>query len=91
MSNHQGSYMLNEVLYALKECNAFEFLGKERTLEFLDKVRVIGDDYDCNHGEILDNIGEELMVCYQCWDYCDAMDGGICYTCLPQKEDKFTE
>ena len=91
MSNHQGSYMINEVLYALKECNAFELLGRERTLEFLVKVRRISFDYDCNDGEILDNIGKELKICYQCWDYCDAMDYGICDICLPRKEHQSIE
>lgn len=32
MSNHAGSYMLNNVISLLKEENVFDLLGKEKTL-----------------------------------------------------------
>ena len=34
MSNHSGSYMLNEILQMLEKNKFFEFMGKEKTHEF---------------------------------------------------------
>ena len=81
MSNHSGSHMLNAVLNVLDENNVFQFLGKEKTLKFLKSIRNIGLDYDCNDGEVLDEIGEKLKVCYTCWDYSDFLEDGICNEC----------
>lgn len=81
MSNHEGSYMLNNVISLLKEENVFDLLGKEKTLNLLNKIRKIGCNYDCNNGEILENIGEELNVCYSCWNYSDELEYGNCKEC----------
>lgn len=81
MSNHSGSYMLNEVLCLLDEQNFFKYLGKEKTLKFLNDVREVGDRYDCNEGEILEEIGEELSICYECWDYGKNFEYGACEEC----------
>ena len=81
MSNHDGSYMLNTVLFLLKEQNVFDYLGKEKTLKFLNRIRDIGWDNDCNNGEILDKIGEQLGVCYTCWEYGGNLEYGICEKC----------
>ena len=34
MSNHSGSYMLNEVLCTAKDMGIFETIGKEKAQEF---------------------------------------------------------
>ena len=81
MSNHSGSYMLNTVLNILDENKVFQFLGKEKTLKFLKSIRSIGIDYDCNNGEILDEIGEKLKICYACWSYSDRLEDGMCDEC----------
>ena len=81
MSNHLGSYMLNAVLYKLRDYNIFDSLGKEKTLALLHDIRIIGFDADCNNGEILYKIGEELGICYQCWSYGEGFQYGICKEC----------
>lgn len=81
MSNHMGSYMLNNVLHLLDEKNVFQLLGREKTLELLQGINRIGCEYDCNDGEILETIGEKLTVCYICWEYHDILEEGICHPC----------
>ena len=66
MSNHSGSYMLNEVLKAADEYGLFGFLGKEKTASSVLEIIQIGYGYDCNPGEILENIGSRQCVCYYC-------------------------
>ncbi len=48
MSNHSGSYMLNDVLEAADEYGLFGFLGKEKTASFVLEIIKIGYNYDCN-------------------------------------------
>ncbi len=81
MSNHSGSYLINEVLQVINNHKVFELLGKEKTLQLLLKIRQVGDDYDCNSGEILEFIGEKLGICYVCWKYKDNLEFGICEDC----------
>lgn len=84
MSNHSGSYLLNNVLRALddQEYDFFKGIGKDKTLAFITLVIKIGDYEDCNRGEILDEIGEKLGICYGCLNYAeDIEDNGICPKC----------
>ena len=37
MSNHIGSYMLNEILYILREMGIAETIGKQKTRKFRSK------------------------------------------------------
>lgn len=62
MSNHAGSYMINDILYILDEYKVFDVLGKQKTLDLLNKIRKVGIENDCNDGEILDEIGEKLKI-----------------------------
>ena len=66
MSNHSGSYLLNEVLSALEKRKIFDFLGKEATQDTVLEIIRIARRYDCNPGEILDAIGTRVGVCYYC-------------------------
>ena len=61
MSNHDGSYMLNEILKLLEEDGVFGKLGKEEAQEIVLKILKIGEHHDCNNGEILEDIGEKLL------------------------------
>lgn len=84
MSNHSGSYVLNKVLRVLndKEYDFFKGIGKDKTLAFITFVIKIGDYEDCNSGEILDEIGQKLGICYDCLNYADDLEnGGICRKC----------
>jgi hypothetical protein len=66
MSNHSGGYMLNEILKMLEEKSVFEALGEQKTRELILNTVKISRDYDCNSGEILDEIGERMGLCYCC-------------------------
>ena len=78
MSNHNGSFMLNEVLELLNNFEIFKILGKEKTLLFIEEICKIGFDNDCNDGEILEGIGEKLNICYSCKEYSECLEGGLC-------------
>lgn len=73
--------MLNEVLYIAKDMGIFEAVGKEKTREFAMKLVKIGRDYDCNDGEVLEDIGEELGICYCCLKETDDIEDGRCKEC----------
>jgi hypothetical protein len=81
MSNHDGSYMLNSVLELLDEYEFFNTVGKEKTQSFISEVLKLSWDWDCNDGEILENIGEKLGICYLCKQYADKLEDGICLKC----------
>lgn len=81
MSNHSGSYMLNSVLFAAKEAGIFKLLGKEKSREFALELVSIGNMDDCNPGEILEEIGEELGICYCCSRKSDELENGLCKKC----------
>lgn len=53
MSNHDGSYLINRILFLLNEYEVFNLFGKDKTLQFIDEIRKIGYDQDCNNGEML--------------------------------------
>ncbi len=81
MSNHSGSYMLNEVLKLLDQYSVYEFLGREKTQELTRAVLKISWQYDCNPGEILADIGEHLGVCYYCQHPANEFQDGVCLRC----------
>ena len=61
MSNHQGGYLLNDVIGMLQKEGVFSFLGQEKTVSLLKNiVEVARMKYDCNEGEILEDHGKEL-------------------------------
>lgn len=81
MSNHNGSYILNGVLQIAKEVGIFETIGEEKSREFILKIVKLGRGNDCNVGEILEDIGEELGICYCCLGESDNIEDGICIDC----------
>lgn len=83
MSNHSGSFMLNNVLRLLDDhYNFFATLNKEETLKFVKKIIQIGISEDCNDSEILDEIGKKLGICYMCMEVAaDINEDGICAKC----------
>lgn len=80
MSNHSGSYMLRDVLALLEKRGFFANQEPEAIQQFLNEVLKIGDGHDCNHGEILDGIGERIGVCYGCVKLAE-LDHGLCQSC----------
>ena len=81
MSNHSGSYMLNDVLNILDKESIFEHLGRERTQNLALKILDLSFDYDCNPGEILEGIGDRVGVCYMCRNRSDEFIGNVCKKC----------
>jgi hypothetical protein len=82
MSNHSGSYMLNEIISLLNREQVFEFWGKERTqrimLEMLSRAT---SEYDCNPGEVLEGHGTTLGLCYDCKLPADNVVDDLCQKC----------
>lgn len=81
MSNHSGSYMLNEMLQEMIEIGIFEKLNKKDSRALLKTVLSTGDQYDCNPGEILEDIGEDFEICYCCLKFDLPLKRGICQKC----------
>jgi recombinational DNA repair protein RecR len=81
VSNHSGSYMLNDVLRMLERYSVFDMLGDKKTQELVLEIVRMSDDYDCNVDEILDNIGEHVGVCYDCLRPAREFRDGICKEC----------
>ena len=81
MSNHSGSYMLNEVLQLLEKEAAFNFWGRTKTQEIALKIVQIGHDYGCGSGEILEDIGARIGLCYACRKQADKLHNGLCKAC----------
>jgi hypothetical protein len=83
MSNHDGSYMLNEVLETLVDLGIDAKIGKETTLAFVRKVVQIGENHDGNPGEILEGLGQ-FGLCYLCMKTSDVLRRGLCPPCASE-------
>lgn len=81
MSNHSGSYMLNSVLEIVKEIGISELIGKEKYRELALELIKLGNRNDCNAGEILEDIGREVGLCYCCLEASDDIEDDICIDC----------
>jgi len=66
MSNHAGSYMLNEMLQLMEQRSVFEKIGREASQQLVLEIVKLSDRYDCNAGEILEDLGERLAICSFC-------------------------
>ncbi|KAM3091029.1 hypothetical protein ACKFKG_27320 [Phormidesmis sp. 146-35] len=52
MSNHSGSYMLNDIIQMLDDEQVLETIGLQKTQQVITKlVEVASREYDCNAGE----------------------------------------
>ncbi|NRB10622.1 MAG: hypothetical protein HRU35_03275 [Rickettsiaceae bacterium] len=84
MSNHDGSEMLNSVLFLLKDkYNFFNEISEEDRVKFISEIIKIGNCYDCSHGEIMENLGKDLKFCYTCRKATQDFEQGydICGKC----------
>ncbi len=86
MSNHWGSYMLNEVIGLLNREQVFDLLGKTRTqrivLEMLSRAT---EEYDCNPGEVLKGLGATLGLCHYCRSPADTVVADLCQKCRAEQ------
>jgi hypothetical protein len=81
MSNHESSYLLNNVLLAAQKAGLFKTTSKKQKRAFLNEVIQIAFDYDCNPGEILQDLGEEFQTCYYCLNESKKLTDGLCPEC----------
>ena len=78
MSDHAGSYLLNEVIEILDEAKVFDLLGQERSRALILKILHHAlRDYDCNAGEILEGYEARFGICYYPAAAQDAAIGNI--------------
>jgi len=81
MSNHSGSYILNDVLRLLENRGFFEKLTPEEIEAFFLEIVKIGNNCDCNQGEILEEIGERMGICYSFLRVSESLEYGLCSSC----------
>jgi hypothetical protein len=84
MSNHDGSYMLNEVIKLMEANNVFLRLGKKRSQSLLlSMIKLAVREHDCNVGEILEGLGKRLGICAYCCKPATEFRSGedICRDC----------
>lgn len=80
MSNHSGSYMLNNVICMADKMGILETIGKEKTKEFILEILRIGRHYDCNSGEMLESL-DKFGICYCCYNENHDLEDGLCKEC----------
>jgi hypothetical protein len=82
MSNHEGSYLLNEVIGILDGAKVFELLGKEKSQELVLRITRRGTSrHDCNAYEILEGYEERLGICHVCVAPAKEIEDGVCVAC----------
>jgi len=79
--------MLNSVLLSAKEAGMFKAIGKEKKIEFLKEVVNIGDEYDCNPGEIFEDLKDDIDICYGCLEESEALKDGLCPKCYGESDE----
>ena len=73
--------MLNAVLKKLDEKSVFALLGKEETQTLVQEIIKISYAYDCNPGEILEDMAERVGICPYCLESADEFHDGVCPRC----------
>ena len=82
MSNHDGSYLLNEVIWLLRENNVFNPMEKRQIQQLLiDITNLAKDKYDCNTGEILEDHADFFKLCQYCLKGVNEIKDGGCLSC----------
>ena len=83
MSNHDSSYMLNEVLLLLEKYGFFKDLEQKEITNFANDIAKIGCCHDCNDSEIFDEIGKRIKYCYCCGKFSEELDESrVCKKCV---------
>lgn len=82
MSDHSGSYMLNDIIQMLDDEQVLETIGLQKTQQVITKlVRIATRQYDCNAGEILEGHTDRLHLCYCCLANTTDLESGLCRSC----------
>jgi|WetSurMetagenome_2_1015567.scaffolds.fasta_scaffold209565_2 hypothetical protein len=81
MSNHSGSYMLNDILCLLEKNGFFADNSRKKNIKIFDEIWNIGFNYDCNSGEVFEEIGQRMGYCYCCRRSAKKLVTGLCSKC----------
>ena len=84
MSNHSGSYMLNEFLHSLLEMGVLTNMSATQKTSLYKLLRSTIFNHDCNWGEIIDaELATVLGTCAYCGCRSTAIsaDNGYCVKC----------
>jgi len=73
--------MLNDILRMPEFQSIFETMGKEKAQTFVLNLIKIANSYGCNPGEILNELGEQLSICYYCGQAADIHQKAVCQNC----------
>ena len=88
MSNHSGSYLLNEVLRRLHEMGFVEQFGQLQAQQFvLEITKRARRQYDCNEGEILDELAAVYGICAYCLEPAPKIIEDWCLKCRAELYD----
>ncbi len=80
MSNHSGSYLLNELLAEAVDLGLLDPISDQQRERLTKKLWSLCREYDCNWGEIIDiPLSEKLGVCRYCGELSTELDeNGYC-------------
>ncbi len=83
MSNHTGSYILNEILREVIGLDMLAALSDQQVERLIRKIWELCWKYDCNWGEIIDeSLAGHLGVCRSCGDRgMELNKDGYCAEC----------
>ena len=82
--DHEGSWILNQVLFLLKyKYNFFDNMNQKQREMFINDIFDIGCCYDCKNEEIIYDLGPELEFCFVCKQSAKDFDKkyNICVNC----------
>jgi len=85
MSNHEGGYMLNEVLRGLIDIGVLRDITADQKKSICTLLWNIRGDYDCNWSEIIDvELAVHLATCALCANNSVQIRAanGYCYECV---------
>lgn len=90
MSNHSGSYLLQNALEIMEELGFFKNVTIEQIRDLCQKLSVMAScEYDCNPGEIMETMSKKYGICYCCWELitkseADKDFNGMCKKCYDE-------
>jgi hypothetical protein len=84
MSNHDGGYMLNDILSWFSKAGVLSEMSKSKRSSLLRLIWSLSNRWDCNWYEIIDtDLAVSLAVCRECQRSSRRIDPkeGICPRC----------
>jgi recombinational DNA repair protein RecR len=88
MANHAVGYLLGDVLITLRRYGVFELLGPEKTQQLVVEIAKRAEkQYDCQVGDMLENEGRLLGICWCCLSANGLQENGICQQCNDRERE----